>query len=190
METEKGDIVEEITSLKYTKIESTIADYILNHIDTVGFVPLLELAERIGVSDTSVIRFVRKLGFTGYAEFRNAMNSRLSKQYLQPSPLLPGERFAQTRDQLKETTLCRDVASLVLDNIEQTMKAMDEAVIAQIADILTHSKRKYVVGFRSTVSVASYLSRRLTLLLPDVKEIFTADSYALQSLVDSGKRIV
>lgn len=184
---QQDDIVARIKAIQCTRVESTIADYILCHLDVIGLEPLLDLAKQIGVSDTSIIRFVRKLGFKGYAEFRASMNSRMSEQAMKNRNMLPGERFIQTRDKLKENTLCKDVASLVLENIEETFKVLDEQLVAQVADILLASHRKFIVGMRSTASVASYLSKRLVLLLPDVHEIFNADSKALQTIVDCEK---
>lgn len=66
-----GDIMEElakkIQSMTLTRTDVEIAEYILAHLSTIGFQTSTTLAEAIGVSDTSVIRFIRKLGFKGYS---------------------------------------------------------------------------------------------------------------------------
>ena len=49
-----------------TNIQRTIADYFLEHLDTIPFKRLEELADLIGVSTTSVIRFTRSIGYQGY----------------------------------------------------------------------------------------------------------------------------
>lgn len=70
------DLVRKIQSMTLTRTDAEIAEYILAHLSTIGFQTSTTMAEEIGVSDTSVIRFIRKLGFKGYADFRSEMNAR------------------------------------------------------------------------------------------------------------------
>ena len=58
------DLVRKIQSMTLTRTDAEIAEYILAHLSTIGFQTSTTMAEEIGVSDTSVIRFIRKLGFT------------------------------------------------------------------------------------------------------------------------------
>ena len=53
-----------------TNIQRTIADYFLEHLDTIPFKRLEELADLIGVSTTSVIRFTRSIGYQGYGDMQ------------------------------------------------------------------------------------------------------------------------
>ena len=62
------DLTKKIQSMQLTKTDRRIADYILEHMDSMGFQTLTSLSIEIGISDTSIIRFIRKLGFRGYAE--------------------------------------------------------------------------------------------------------------------------
>ena len=74
------DLVRKIQSMTLTRTDAEIAEYILAHLSTIGFQTSTTMAEEIGVSDTSVIRFIRKLGFKGYADFRSEMNARTARQ--------------------------------------------------------------------------------------------------------------
>ena len=55
------DLVRKIQSMTLTRTDAEIAEYILAHLSTIGFQTSTTMAEEIGVSDTSVIRFIRKL---------------------------------------------------------------------------------------------------------------------------------
>lgn len=57
-----------ISSLNH--LEMAIYHYAVRHPDTVSYMTIRELAECAGVSTTTVLRFCRKLGCDGYAEFR------------------------------------------------------------------------------------------------------------------------
>lgn len=52
------------------KSEQKVADYVLTHEKTCGKISLIELARQSGVSQPTVIRFVKALGYDGFKEFR------------------------------------------------------------------------------------------------------------------------
>ena len=48
-----------IRQLSLTQTDRTIAEYILDNLDTIGLQTSTTLAQNMGVSDTSVIRFIQ-----------------------------------------------------------------------------------------------------------------------------------
>lgn len=60
-----------------TNIQRTIADYFLEHLDTIPFKRLEELADLIGVSTTSVIRFTRSIGYQGYGDMQQELQQSI-----------------------------------------------------------------------------------------------------------------
>ena len=62
-----------------TKSERQVASYFLGHINDFTFYTLDHIADEIGVSTTSVIRFCRKVGFSGFKEFQDTL--RLKESY-------------------------------------------------------------------------------------------------------------
>ena len=63
-----GFLEQKISELALSKTEKRVADYILVNQDNVGLKTVTELAEDIGVSGTSIIRFVRRLGYQSLEE--------------------------------------------------------------------------------------------------------------------------
>ena len=53
-----------------TNTEGKIANYVLEHYDEVLNYNISELAENAGVSDASVVRFCKNLGYKGYQDFK------------------------------------------------------------------------------------------------------------------------
>lgn len=181
------DLIAKIQGMTLTRTDTNIAEYILEHVDTIGLQTSTALAGAIGVSDTSIIRFIRKLGFKGYADFRNEMAGRMAKQYdqsRQAASLLSGEKYILTKDRLKKDSLIRDVSDCILDNLEKSFSKLDSETVDQVVDALLKSRRKFVAGFRGTASCARYMSSRLILLLPNVVSITHADFSAIEALVD------
>lgn len=57
----------------YSDKENAVADYILAHPSDAVHPSIDELASRIGVSVSTLLRFVKKLGYEGYPQFRIAL---------------------------------------------------------------------------------------------------------------------
>lgn len=84
------------------KSEQRAADYILGHLEEARELPLDQLAKRARVSQPTVLRMVRALGFGGYRDFRYQLVSELARNLsegdLTTRPLYgytlrPGERL-------------------------------------------------------------------------------------------------
>lgn len=58
-----------LLACRMTKAEKQIAEYWLAHRQDAGYLTMRKLADRLIVSDMTVLWFVRKLGFDNYAEF-------------------------------------------------------------------------------------------------------------------------
>ena len=67
------NLISKIQSMNLTKTEKVIADYILDNINNIGLSTVTDISLKLGVSDTSIIRFIRLLGFAGFADFKNTM---------------------------------------------------------------------------------------------------------------------
>lgn len=183
------DLVRKIQSMTLTRTDAEIAEYILAHLSTIGFQTSTTMAEEIGVSDTSVIRFIRKLGFKGYADFRSEMNARTARQIDRAQPdLTPGEKYLRTLEHLGSGSLISDVSQYTLNNLQKSYAQLDQGTVEQIVDILLSSDRKYIAGFRGTACCAQYMASKLLFLTPHVDPILHADATAVENLLDITER--
>ena len=183
------DLVRKIQSMTLTRTDAEIAEYILAHLSTIGFQTSTTMAEEIGVSDTSVIRFIRKLGFKGYADFRSEMNARTARQIDRAQPdLTPGEKNLRTLEHLGSSSLISDVSQYTLNNLQKSYAQLDQGTVEQIVDILLSSDRKYIAGFRGTACCAQYMASKLLFLTPHVVPILHADATAVENLLDITER--
>lgn len=60
--------------------ERKAADYILDHPDSVAMASISETARLSGCSEPTLIRFTRKLGYTGFADFKSQLQNVLLQQ--------------------------------------------------------------------------------------------------------------
>ena len=82
------ELREIIHNAELTKTQQTIADFVLDHSSDACFMTSTEIADRLDVSESSVIRFARSLGYTGFMDFQkiSAKNTR-NRSTIFPTPL-------------------------------------------------------------------------------------------------------
>lgn len=168
-----------------SKTEKLIADYILENEETIGLSTATDLAMEIGTSDTSIIRFIRRLGFSGYSDFKKEMGSRLIHHYNQN--LRSGSKYARSQSVVAMGDLINDVVENAVSNLQKTCESLDQKIIEQIASVLLNSRIKYIAGFRSAASCALYMRGKLTYFLPDVTYLGGSESIALECMIDIQK---
>ena len=66
------DMKELLHSAHLTKTQKIIAEYVLDNASEACFMTSTEIALKLGVSESSVIRFSRTIGFDGFMDFQKA----------------------------------------------------------------------------------------------------------------------
>lgn len=61
----------------FTRSEIALADYLDDHGHECAMLSIHDLSQRTGASAATIIRFAKKLGFSGYLELRSALQTRL-----------------------------------------------------------------------------------------------------------------
>ena len=67
--------------------QKKLADYFLSHLRELPFQTTSQISIGTGVSEPTIIRFVRLLGYKGFVDFRNQLQSKFKEEFL------PSERF-------------------------------------------------------------------------------------------------
>ncbi|WEB81709.1 MurR/RpiR family transcriptional regulator [Vagococcus lutrae] len=63
-----------------SSVELDIYKYIMNHLDTVIFMRVRDIAMNANVSSTSVFRFIKKMGFNSFPEFKLYIKNNLANR--------------------------------------------------------------------------------------------------------------
>ncbi len=61
----------------YTESEAMLNSFIVNHFEELSYYGIIDLAQKAQVSKATIGRYLNKLGFTGYAAFKNALKKEL-----------------------------------------------------------------------------------------------------------------
>ena len=104
-------LYEKIKEAKLTKTEKRIAQFFLESEEDIFFMTSKEIAELLQISDTSIIRFVKHIGFTNFTDFRDFIKNNLQTKMAS----LP--QFIQNMEELKHNSVEQALLSQMNKNI-------------------------------------------------------------------------
>ncbi len=153
-------ISENFSSL--SKGHKKIASYVTENTDKAAFMTAGKLAAAVGTSEATVIRFVSKLGFSGYAEFQKKMQEVLRGK------LNNLQRMEVAFERIGNSDLLRNVMHSDVENIKQTLEHINKEEFDKVADVIANAKNIYILGVRSSSALASFLGYYLALFFDNV----------------------
>ena len=134
-------------SLSYlTETEKKLASHVLEHYDEILNQSVSELARRANVSDASVVRFCRSIGYRGFTDLKINMAKDLVPRERSLNPVLEeGDDPA---------TIIRKVFASEISVLDRTLQQMDPGVIMEIAERIYAAKKLVVFGTGGSSIVA------------------------------------
>ena len=124
--------------------EKQIADFILEHPRESVNPSIEELAERIGISESTMVRFARKLGYSGYQRFRIA----LARETIPSTSQLFEREVIDAADGF-DAVFTSAITSLI-----ETQKILDRTLIMNVATMMANARNVYLMGLGGSNIVA------------------------------------
>jgi len=147
--------------LSPTPSERKVIRTLLDNYPRSGLGPMAKLAEHAGVSDPTIVRLVKKLGFSGYAELQDALLSEMDQRLRSPVTLLQ-PRSHSSPDAAWNSY--RNESCRTLTETQSLTQPDDIRVLVEL--ILETRYALYCFGGRLSNFLASYLLSHLRLLRP------------------------
>lgn len=135
--------------------EERVAAQVLRDPRAAASLTISELARAASTSETTVLRFCRRLGLAGYPQLRLA---------LAEEGALPRDRRAPTSDISPKDTLDDVVAKVAFAEtaaIEETAEQLDRAVLDAVAARVAGARRVEIYGHGASALVAADLQQKL-----------------------------
>lgn len=156
-----GDVIEAIRTAvpRLRPAESRVGTIVLRDPDAVVSATVAELADHAGVSQASVVRFSKALGFAGFPALRMQLAQELSRNAadLERSDIAEGQ--LNPSDSLSD--MVSKVAFHEARTIEQTARLIDLAALEEVAGRIAAGARVIAVGVGASGLAASDLSQKL-----------------------------
>ena len=147
-----------------TRAERQLASHMLGNFPLSVLGSVAEIAQESGVSAPTVVRFVRKIGFSGYPEFRAQLHEEMGERLA--SPIAKHEKWA---DMSEIDHPLNRFALRVIENLNQTLSQQDLRAFDAVRDLLADKSRSvYLIGGRLTRSIAEYFTTALHVMRSDV----------------------
>lgn len=166
----------------FSKGQKAIADYILNHYDKAAFMTAAKLGSTVGVSESTVVRFVVELGYEGYPDLKKVL------QQLIKNKLTVVQRVHVTEDRIQENGVLHSVLNSDIANITETLGRIDENEFNKAIEAIVNAKKIYIIGARSSSTLAYFLSFNLNLIFDNIRLIeVNGASEVFEQMIRIGK---
>lgn len=164
----------------FSPSEQNLAVYFLDNMQLLPFETGGTIARAVGVSEMTVTRFVRSLGFENLRDLKNRMRNSVADKDGEIDDYMARFQVRNSREQELQESL-----KLELDAIVKAYSLVSTEQWDQATDLLARSHNVYALGFQASKGLAIDFASRLLWARPNVTftdsatgtfgEVLTAD---------------
>ncbi|HIR12032.1 MAG TPA: MurR/RpiR family transcriptional regulator [Candidatus Fimenecus excrementavium] len=155
---------------RLSKGHKKIAAYIEENYDKAAFMTAAALGQKVGVSESTVVRFATELGFKGYPELQKEL------QQLIKSKLTAVQRMEVSENLIGDSDIITSVLNGDIELIRATAEKTSREAFKNAVSEINRAKRIYILGVRSSAALASFLAFYFNLVFDAVTLIDTASA--------------
>lgn len=151
-----------------SKGHKRIADFIKTNYEKASFMTAANLGKAVGVSESTVVRFASHIGFDGYPELQ---------QYLQEmvkSHLTSVQRMDVAASRFEGDDFIDKAFAADIDMIKATRDGISREAFAKSVEAINRAEKIYILGVRSSASLASFAAFYFRFLYRDVVLVDTS----------------
>ena len=178
MEGNRDDLMRIIQSRysRMSKGQKRIAEFILKHYDKAAFMTASKLGASVGVSESTVVRFADEIGYKGYPELQKSLQD-IVKVKLTTVQRLELSNLISTDHVLK------GVLKADMENIRATLEKINEKTFEDIINAIFEARTIYIIGLRSSNTLAEFLAFYLNLFLDNVRSVHQGYSDIFEQMI-------
>lgn len=170
---------------KMSKTQKKIANFVLQNITAVSYYNIQQLAEAVGTSEASILRFCTFLGHKGFPEFKNEVQ-KAAKEQLTMKDRLEISRKAYDE---KEAGIA-EIFRQDINRIEHTLDQLDMDMFFETCQKIILAKKIYILAARSASALGQFFQYYLNMTLGNVELITSLDCHADRLCDVSGGDVV
>lgn len=166
----------------FSKGQKRIGNFILEHYDKAAFMTAARLGEVVGVSESTVVRFASELGYSGYPELQHSLQEMIRNK------LTTVQRIEITSDRMNSADVLTKVLNMDIEKIRRTLEDTSVDEFNRVVDTIVGAKHIYILGVRSSASLASFISFYFYNIFDNVRNIATSStSEVFEQIMHIGK---
>ncbi|MBR0540923.1 MAG: MurR/RpiR family transcriptional regulator [Clostridia bacterium] len=160
----------ESNTASFSKGQKKIAAYIMQNYDKAAFMTASALGEKVGVSESTVVRFASELGFKGYPEFQKEIQQMIK------SKLTAVQRMEVSESLIGDGDVIRSVLSKDIELIRETAEKTSKEDFKRAVEAIKKANKIYILGVRSSAALASFLAFYFNLVFDSVVLVDTSSA--------------
>jgi DNA-binding MurR/RpiR family transcriptional regulator len=133
-----------------------------------------DLAQAVGVSKSTVVRFAKTLGYKGFPEFKREMQRQMRQK------LRAADRMEQTFTEIGDDK--NIVAKLIKRDVQllqETLRAVSLPDFHKSVEIIWRARKVFIIGLNASMALAYLLHFRLVRVKKDAHWIFLTGGTSL-----------
>ena len=140
-----------------TKSEKRVANYLNQNQDEAAFLSAGEIADRLQLSEATMVRFARTLGFDSYPAMRVALQDSFRHR------MTHSARLRSRLDDLREGgDIFERLVASEIDYLTEALQTLDRNALKAAVELLRTHPRVFVFGLGPSLSLVDLLDIRLT----------------------------
>ena len=152
----------------FSKGQRLIAKYITESYDKAAFMTASKLGKKVGVSESTVVRFAVELGYDGYPSMQKAIQEMVLNR------LTSVQRIEVASDRCSDQDVVATVLQSDIEKLRQTGDMLDRAEFAEAVEAILETDRIYILGVRSAAPLANFLGYYLNYMSPNIHVVTTS----------------
>ena len=149
----------------FSKGQKRIANFILDSYDKAAFMTASRLGKRVGVSESTVVRFAAELGYDGYPDMQKSLQKMIRNR------LTSVQRIEVTNDRIGDQDLLSMVLQSDMEKIRLTLEELDRDAFEKAVDAIVSARKIYIIGVRSSAAIATFLAFYFNLIFDNVVKV-------------------
>ncbi len=151
----------------FSKGQKLIAKYVLEHYDKAAYMTASKLGALVNVSESTVVRFAIELGFDGYPSLQRSLQEFIRNK------LTAVQRMEVTNNLIGDGDILENVLISDAEKIKHTLEHIDRESFNRAVDKIIAADNVYIIGVRSSSSLANFLNFNLSMIRERVQFVQT-----------------
>ncbi len=147
----------------FSKGQLRIAKFITENSEKAAFMTASKLGQKVGVSESTVVRFASDLGFDGYPEMRKALQEMIRNRLTSLQRIEVAKSTIGTKDTLTA------IFNADMEKIMLTLNTVDRRMFDNAVSKILMAGNIYILGTRTSSALSMFMSYYFNLLFENVR---------------------
>ncbi len=161
-----------------TDSQKKIGKYIIDNFEEIPFMSSSQIGEKLNLSDVSIIRFARAIGFKGYTDLKEKIKLDITTKYRADKRINKSlKRIKKKNEQIKE------ISNVDIENLKEFLKKIELKDLRRATELVHKAKSIYLLGARSSSIVIDLLTYHMRRMSFDIRPVTEGGLFNPEKLI-------